>query len=226
MKKSFLSTVLILIGLVLLTYPKTEELYTAYQQQKLLSEWQQSLAIIDAEAAGAVAGDASATADTDTITVEQVAEQEQKLREAYIQKHLEGILTIEKINLNLPILKGATKENLDISVASLENTGKAGAVGNYALAAHRSHPYGQNFNRLDELEVGDRVEVDTGETIYRYTVVTKLYVKPEETWVLSSTREAKEITLITCHPMIKPTQRLIIKGELSEQVNTNITGHR
>jgi len=41
----------------------------------------------------------------------------------------------------------------------------------------------------------------------------KFYVKPEELWVLEGDKENEEITLITCHPIINPTQRLIIKGK-------------
>ncbi|HHY26884.1 MAG TPA: class D sortase [Desulfitobacterium dehalogenans] len=222
MKRSLVSTVLIIIGLALAAYPKGGELYTAYQQQKLLSQWQQSLAVIDRGDPDTAVGDILIGADSGAEAAEPAAEQErreqeQKLRDS-LQKHLEGILTIEKIGLSLPILKGATAENLNTSVASLENSGRPGTVGNYALAAHRSHTYGQLFNRLDELEAGDRIEVDTGKDIYRYTVITKLYVKPEETWVLDSREEGGEITLITCHPMLNPTQRLIVKGKLIEPV--------
>lgn len=199
MKKKIISTLLILIGLALLLYPKAEDMYAAYQQEKLLKQWQQSMEMIG------------------TITVEEDEKQDKKNPEdEYIQEHQEGILTIEKIDLKLPILKGATRKNMLISVTSLENTGRAGEIGNYALSAHRNHTYGKNFNRLDELAVGDKIEVDTGKNSYEYTVVKKIYVKPEELWVLDSRDNIREITLITCHPMIKPTQRLIIKGELNK----------
>lgn len=217
MKRNFVSIVLILIGLAVLAYPKAGELYAAHQQQKLLSEWQEGLVIIDIGEDEVIDDSRPVVDDSDTTSTEQAKKQEQeKLRTEYIQKHLEGVLSIEKIKLKLPILKGATRGNLNISVASMKNTGKAGELGNYALAAHRSHRYGELFNRLEELDVGDRIEVDTGGNIFKYQVVKKLYVKPEETWVLKSKKGSKEISLITCHPMIKPIQRLIIKGELIE----------
>lgn len=195
MKKKIISTVLILIGLVLLSYPKIGDIYTSYQQEKLIRQWQKSMDMID------------------TISFEEEQKQDP---EEDTKKNQEGILTIEKIDLKLPILKGATRENMLISVTSLENTGKPGEVGNYVLSAHRNHTYGKNFNRLDELEEGDQIVVDTGKNTYGYTVVKKIYVNPDELWVLNSKENIKEITLITCHPMIKPTQRLIIKGELTE----------
>lgn len=195
MKKKIISTVLILIGLVLLSYPKIGDIYTSYQQEKLIRQWQKNMDMID------------------TISFEEEQKQDP---EEDTKKNQEGILTIEKIDLKLPILKGATRKNMLISVTSLENTGKPGEVGNYVLSAHRNHTYGKNFNRLDELEEGDQIVVDTGKNTYEYTVVKKIYVNPDELWVLNSKENIKEITLITCHPMIKPTQRLIVKGELTE----------
>lgn len=139
-----------------------------------------------------------------------------KQREEYIQKHMEGMLIIDKIEFRQPILKGATQNNLNISVASVENTGKAGEIGNYAVAGHRNRSYGRNFNRLEEVETGDTIVVDSGEAQFEYVVTEKLYVYPEEVWVLYSNKKDKEITLITCHPMKNPTHRLIIKGKIPQ----------
>lgn len=143
-------------------------------------------------------------------------EARRKKREEYIKRNMEGMLKIDKINLYLPILNRATKNNLNISVASIENTGKAGEVGNYAIAGHRSHTYGRNFNRLGEIEKGDIIEVDNGNNKYKYIIVDKFLVKPDEVWVLKGNNKDKEITLITCEPMINPTHRLILKGKISE----------
>ncbi|GAA0730923.1 hypothetical protein GCM10008905_32760 [Clostridium malenominatum] len=230
MKRKIISTIIIVIGVFVIAYPKMTEAYVDYKQQKLIREWNESLSIIDE-------GSINYQDDNEIILIEEQntetvednkeneaykeaeekkKENERKLREEYIKKNMEGMLIIKKINLNLPILKGAIEENLKISVASIEHTGKAGQEGNYAIAGHRSHTYGRNFNRLDEVEIGDIIEIDKGESQYKYVVVEKLYVKPEETWVLNSNKKNKEITLVTCHPMIKPTQRLIIKGNIIE----------
>ena len=105
---------------------------------------------------------------------------------------------------------------MNISVASMDHTGKAGEFGNYVIAGHRNYTYGRNFNRLDEVEVGDTIEVDTGKEQYKYIVEEKLYVKPQETWVLNDNKKSREITLITCHPMVNATHRLIIKGKIKD----------
>jgi sortase A len=217
-KRRVISTLTIIIGLVLLVYPKVSEVYNNYQQKKIVKEWQQSLGsseeIMDNGVGSILPG--SLESDKDSGDEEEKnRKNEKKLTEGYTKKNIKGMLKIEKINLNLPILSGAIEENLKISVASIEHTGNAGEFGNYAIAGHRSRTYGRNFNRLEEVEIGDIIEVDKGEKIYKYTVVEKLFVKPEETWVLNNNKNIKGITLVTCHPMVdNPTHRLIIKGKI------------
>lgn len=207
MKRKILSIILIVLGLMIIAYPTIRDIYTNHQQEKLITKWQEDLTIIDS---GDI-DDLSSGEDNDDLGLEENGNSDMLDMDG-----IDGILSIKKIDLTLPILQGATKKNLSVSVASLEDTGEPGGYGNYALAAHRSRAYGKNFNRLEELEMGDEVEVNTGEANYRYTVTDKLLVLPEETWVLSGTKEEKEITLITCHPMKNPTHRLIIKGAINE----------
>ncbi len=216
MIKKIIPTALIIIGLLVLAYPTISEHYDNYMQKKLMEDWQENLVTIDNEVEE-IDTPVDTQEDTSNETAELLEKEEQKrIKEEYVKKHTEGILKIEKIKLNLPILTGATKQNMNISVSSMENAGVAGKIGNYVIAGHRNRTYGRNFNRLDEVELGDIIEVDTAENQYEYTVSEKLYVKPEEVWVLKKNKKEKEITLITCHPMTEPTHRLIIKGKIIE----------
>ncbi len=145
------------------------------------------------------------------------AERKKKERQAledYVKNNAEGILTISKINLKLPILRGASDRNMQISVAAMAHSGALGGEGNYAIAGHRNRTYGRNFNRLDEVEVGDIIEANNGQETFTYTVTEKSYVLPSDVSVLASYKNKKEITLITCHPMGNPTHRIIIKGQI------------
>ncbi|WP_234958891.1 class D sortase [Sporanaerobacter sp. PP17-6a] len=206
-------------------YPKLTEMYADYRQKQMIEEWQKSLSFVDR--GEKPDGDGTKTGydgeDDNSIVIDKFKrykilkdkeKKEEKAKEEYIKNHMEGILKIDKIDLELPILKGATKENLKISIASVEGTCGIGEIGNYSIAGHRSHAYGKNFNRLDEVEIGDIIKVDNGKREYNYTVFEKLYVSPKDVWVLYQNKKYKEITLITCHPMINPTQRLIVKGRV------------
>jgi sortase A len=96
----------------------------------------------------------------------------------------------------------------------MNETTLPGKDGNCVLAAHRSFTYGRFFNRLDEVFIGDRVNIETKNGMYRYTIFEKKRVLPNDTSVLDSKKGKKYLTLITCDPMKNPTHRLILVGKL------------
>lgn len=221
-----LSLLFIVLGIIIFLYPTLNDRYESYQQNKILKQWQENLQEMDQTAsdieeeteAGVVLPSSSPAVEA-LPTSSQPSSQPSPLvvkttpkPVTLPQKNIEGVLTIDKIDLKLPILTDATVNNLKISIASIANTGKAGAVGNYAIAGHRNLTYGKNFNRLDEVTEGDFIEVNTGSKTYIYKVVDKQYVLPEDIWVLKGNGKDREITLITCHPMENPTHRIAIKG--------------
>lgn len=201
--KKVISTILIILGILIMFYPKIDEKYNTMKQAKLLQEWEEEL-------------------NEDVEKVEKIIENsndESKEEKVILEKEygsLEGVLKIDKINLELPILSGATHENMKTSVASINKLYFPGDEGNYSIAGHRNLTYGRNFNRLDEIVQGDILEIDTKEKIYRYKVDEKLYVLPEDTWVLDNDG-SKKITLVTCHPTGVSSHRLIISGTLIEE---------
>lgn len=200
MKKKIIPIIFIVIGIIIILYPKANEYYNEYKQKKILEDWENIIVDLDS---------------TDEIVEdEEVGELKNIDR---VTGGMEGLLKIDKIDLKLPILTGASQENMKTSVASIDHTGFPGQVGNYAISGHRNLTYGRNFNRLDEVIEGDSLLVETDEEEYEYKVVEKLYVLPEDTWVLKGNDKDKEITLITCHPVGLATHRLIIKGRLIEK---------
>lgn len=225
MTRKIIAMLFMFTGIVVLSYPTLAEEYYDYQQQKLVQEWQQSLQSIhngdddvlptqEEPVAAVQPAEAANPEVTDETTVAALETEGKELPDFKSYPNMEGILMIDKIDLVLPILHGATDKNMKTTVASIEHTGKAGEIGNYAIAGHRNLTYGRNFNRLDEIQTGDKIGVDDGERVYNYTVTEKLIVKPEEVWVLEGNGSDREITLVTCHPMENPTHRLIVKGKI------------
>lgn len=225
MKRKLASLILIGIGIFILSYPKLSQIYYDHRQDQLARQWQNSFQNIHS---GEDATDTDEPAEeigwypynytratTESAQTEAGADESAEKPEIAMPDNMEGMLIIDKIDLALPILSGASEENLKTTVASIENTGELGQVGNYAVAGHRNHAYGRNFNRLDELDEGDPIIVDNGVEQFEYTVQEKLYVLPEDVWVLESNGEDREITLVTCHPIDTGTHRLIIKGKVT-----------
>lgn len=193
-----LSIIFILAGILIILYPTLNKGYNDYQRQKVLQEWQKSMNDIS-------------SIETTKNTNDELKVNKGGESKANNDKY---IMNIDKINLYMPVLKGATDENLDISLSQMNNTANPGEIGNFVVAGHRSYTYGRHFNRLDELEKGDIVGVETANKNYKYKVEKTLVVEPEELWVLEGNNKDKEITLITCTPIKSATHRLIVKGKL------------
>lgn len=200
MKIKVIAIFLIIVGIGILAFPKARTFYYQQQQMDLTTQWQDHLSLLEAgeeeKEAGKTEGDGG--------TARQPASAE----------NMDGMLAIEAIDLNQPILRGITAANLNRSVSSMSDAGTPGAVGNYVIAGHRSHTYARLFNRLEEVKPGDTIIVQTAADRFTYTVTEKRFVSPEDISVLQANGSDKEITLITCHPMINPTERLIIKGKI------------
>ncbi|WP_249863608.1 class D sortase [Paenibacillus konkukensis] len=130
-----------------------------------------------------------------------------------------GTLSIGKLNLKEPIIMGTDSAVLKAGIGVVEPERRPGIPGNFVLAGHRSWTFGKQFSRLDELEAGDRIVVDTPQNSYVYSVTSRFLVKPDNLSVLDQKRDQAEMTLITCEPKVNPTHRLIVKAVLDEKTH-------
>ncbi len=120
-----------------------------------------------------------------------------------------AILKISSIDLKAPIVDG--EENLNYVVAKYKNSPKFGENGNTILAAHNNMK-GSIFRNLYNVEIGDTVEVQKDNELFKYKITQREIVEPNDPSLLTQDLSKKEITLITCTNRAK--QRLIVKGEL------------
>lgn len=198
-KKMYLGIGCILFGIGVMLVPFVKESGEDQRRQKILTQWRQEMGQIKN---GKETPRIESNTEKGTDTGENLEE-------------VVGILSIPAIEFESPVLKGATRQNLNLSIATVEPTAEPGADGNFAIAGHNSRTYGRHFNRLSELKSGDELLVETREGNYTYTVTDVYVVEAEDVWVLGDTIHGAEITLITCHyPKEGRTQRLIVKGIL------------
>lgn len=125
-----------------------------------------------------------------------------------------GKIVIPKIDLTMPLLSGATEYNLNRGAATIAGTSAFGEIGNVGIAGHRGRSYGIMFNRLDEMTVGDTIEVVTAEKTFKYKVYKTHIVEPTDVTVLYRNSKDQIITLVTCDPVRNPTHRLIVHAIL------------
>lgn len=99
-------------------------------------------------------------------------------------------------------------------------TAMPGQVGNFAVAAHRT-TYGKPFNRVEELQIGDPMVIQTEDAWYVYRVTGTEVVRPQDVDVIAAvpgdpdaTATEQTITMTTCHPMFSARERFVVHGEL------------
>jgi sortase A len=197
--------VLIITGVLAVYYPYGEWVYREYRQQVALDNFVASLQNISEKV---VAPEEAAAVE---IVAEAVPENNPGNSTSAI-----GILVIEKIGLRIPLFRGISPGNLKTGAGLLEGSAEIGEEGNTILAAHRTHIFGHLFNRLNELEAGDRVVIITTDREYEYEVYSNSVVKKKDVSVLEWKKEGRILTLITCHPLnrIDPPYRIVVKAKI------------
>lgn len=224
-KRTIAGLLTILIGVLVAVSPWLKAAYFEYSKNKVLNQWEQlynSGGMIKAQETP----DALSTQESDrTLPLTQLNTQldldedtweediNAPFNASYVLENMEGIIEIDKINLRYPILRGATKYNLNFAICTVTGSPKMGEYGNYCLAGHKSRIYGRQFNRLMELQKGDTISLYNGVNGFNYVIVLTMKVEPDDTWVLDDVPGKKILTLITCDYTVKPTGRFIVKCE-------------
>jgi len=240
-----LSFILVLLGVVVIAYPKASEWYFESKQQQLLQAWENEFSdTLTEPVAWQVQSDylqltelfsnsfdieeesVTETAWTDEADEDSAAPTQNNTTEPLVSMDKEqarsapapiATLIIDKINLKLPVLEGATEKNMKYAAAHMKETTPLGEIGNAAIAAHRVRTKGRLFNRLDELEVGDEIIVQQKGVQYSYTVFKTSIVEPTDVSVLNRNDKDKILTLITCDPIVNATHRLIVHAKMDEE---------
>lgn len=228
-----LAKLLIIVGILLLLLPEIGSIYIKYEQRKMYQAYLENLSQMEdamqtmnetlasgEEAVGAeieqeVEGGIS-EGTQEEVQEEEVIESLPTATQTPNGLEVIGIVSIPKIDIDLMFVEGVTKQALKFAVGHMPGTGMPGEVGNCAIAGHRSYTFGEYFNRLDEVEVGDEIQITMGKETYTYKVYESFLVEPTEVWVTGPIENKKIVTLITCHPVVKATHRLIVRGELVE----------
>ena len=128
--------------------------------------------------------------------------------------HPVGKIRIPAIGLDQVILEGTHTESLAFGPAHLSGTPKPGEPGNICIAGHRD----SFFRKLDELSVGDLIELESKDGRTRYKVTWMIVTDSDNTKLLGDTFQ-DYVTLITCYPFdfVGPAQqRYIVRARLEQ----------
>ncbi|MEU4621112.1 class E sortase [Actinoplanes sp. NPDC023801] len=135
---------------------------------------------------------------------------------------LVGRLYIPKLDKKWVVVDGVQPDDIRYAPGHYPETAKPGQVGNFSVAGHRVRKI---FWRLDELNDGDVIGVETRDSWYVYHVYQQEVVKPNQVEVVAPVPgkpRAKPtkalLTLTTCNPKFNNYERLIIHAELVKTV--------
>ena len=119
-----------------------------------------------------------------------------------------------------PVLEGTTRDILMDGVGHYSGTAGPGAVGNFAIAGHRT-TYGRPFHDIDLLRSGDTIVVETRTELHVYAVKRHVIVAPTDVAVIAPVPEkvgakatGRWLTMTACHPKYSAAQRYVVFAEL------------
>ena len=122
-------------------------------------------------------------------------------------------LVIPSIDVDVNVVEGDDWEQLKKGAGHHIGSANPGERGNCFISGHNDI-YGEIFRYLEDVQVGDEVIVYSGDQPYRYIVrASPRIVEPDDVSVMYPTSKAT-ITLLTCHPYMIDTQRLVVIAEL------------
>jgi sortase A len=212
----------IIAGILIIASPFAWDAYQDYQQEQeaaaYLEEAMELQSVLTEYEEPEQAEEISVDGLVDDMEIQDGRSQPKEAYEAieYEEDEIIGVIRIPAIDLEYPIIEGTGDAQLAKGIGHITYTDALGQYGNTGLAGHRAHRYGRLFNRLDELEKNDVIEIISDEYSYEYVVYEKLIVEPSDISVLNRNGDFRVLTLVTCDPMINPTHRLIIHAYMPD----------
>lgn len=140
------------------------------------------------------------------------------LTEYGLTDNIIGYLSIPAMDVEVPILLGANTENLMLGAVHMTETSYpvGGINSNCVLAAHRGYSKAPMFRNIDRLQIGDWIYIQNFREQLIYEVVETKVIEPTEVEQCLIQEGRDLVTLLTCHPYRKTTQRYIVYCERIE----------
>ncbi|KGA98676.1 sortase [Alkalihalobacillus alcalophilus ATCC 27647 = CGMCC 1.3604] len=170
----FIASLIMIVGLAFLIYGGYEIFQSSQKQKQSLAEANEVLAM-DRDVENPISSAESMDInDGDVI----------------------GLLTIPKLEKDLPIISGTEEEELERGVGHYKTTKLPGQNDQILLSGHRDSV----FRGFGELEIGDQFIVEMPYGTFVYEMYESEIVPADDTTVIRSMAPDEVLTLSTCYP--------------------------
>lgn len=125
-----------------------------------------------------------------------------RLADYGLESEVFGVLSIPRLELNMPIYLGAAKQNMANGAAVMGQTSLpiGGSNTNCVLAGHRGWNGAAYFLYINQLEPGDTITVTNLWETLTYTVTETKIINPNDVEAIHIQPGRELLTLLTCHP--------------------------
>ena len=126
-----------------------------------------------------------------------------------------AVLWIPRLNLELPVYLGASRENMAKGAALLGQTSMplGGENTNTVIAAHRGYYGAEMLRNVQQIQVGDKIQLTTPWETLIYRVSELKIIDPSDINAVLIQPGRDLLTLSTCHPYTRNSQRYLVIAE-------------
>ena len=119
-----------------------------------------------------------------------------------LESEVFGVISIPKLELEMPLFMGASKSNMAKGAAIMGETSLpiGGSNTNCVIAGHRGWNGAAYFLYINQLEKGDTVTVTNLWDTLTYVVMEIRIINPDEVDAIRIQPDREMLTLLTCHP--------------------------
>ena len=229
---NLLLAVILLVGVGLLSYPAVSDYWNCFHQSRAIISYAEKVANLDEEKYEEIWNDALDFNRTVARKGNQWIMDDDEMAQYNRELNVDGtgnmgIISIPKLDLNLPIYHGTSEGVLQTSIGHIEGTSlpvgsphlneddydDVAFSSHCVLSGHRGLPSARLFSDLNAMEVGDVFYLTVLDQVLTYQVTDIFVVEPSD-----SSKSALEpgmdlCTLVTCTPYGINTHRLLVRGQ-------------
>ncbi|MCD4557539.1 class C sortase [Schaalia sp. lx-100] len=234
-KRRIIALTLIIVGLLLANYPMVQTTWNNWETARATARVIEQAATEQQNASALELAEAyNAKLDSFPVLdpwIDRVAKLDNDDWVEYVkqlsfdERGLMGRLSIETVNIDVPIYHGTHDETLERGAGHLFGSSLpvGGPHQHSIITAHSGLATASMFDSLRSVSVGDLIRLDFPGFIRVYRVSGARVIKPEDVSTLVPRAHEDLLTLITCTPYGINTHRLLIEAKRDQAAEAELS---